>query len=238
MARRCLSTLSEQVRSTKSRPYQMRRRAELVDQTRLRITEAAVRLHTTVGPSKTSVSTVAEEAGVTRLTVYRHFRDQDELFDACRSHWITANPPPDETAWRAIPALEDRARRAFSELYGWYREHGAELFPIYRDMATMPRSTQDQLRAEGAARADALLDGLPVPRTARRTLRAVAGHLVSLMTWRSLVVEQGLGEDEAVEVAVRLVCAAASPYNTCVPVAALDTCRSTTTSRSFGRPSR
>jgi Bacterial regulatory proteins, tetR family. len=188
----------------------MRRRAELVDQTRLRITEAAMRLHTTVGPSNTTVSTVAEEAGVTRLTVYRHFRDQDELFQACRGHWLSANPPPDDAAWRAIPVLEDRARRAFSDLYGWYRDHGAELFPIYRDMGTMPRSTQEAMRAESGARADALLDGLPVSRTARRQLRAVAGHLVSLMTWRSLVVEQGLGEDEAVDVAVRLLSAAAS----------------------------
>jgi Bacterial regulatory proteins, tetR family. len=188
----------------------MRRRAELVDQTRLRITEAAMRLHTTVGPSNTTVSTVAEEAGVTRLTVYRHFRDQDELFRACRGHWISANPPPDDAAWRSIPVLEDRARRAFTELYGWYREHGAELYPIYRDMATMPRSTQEAMRAESGARADALLDGLPVSRSARRQLRAVAGHLVSLMTWRSLVVEQGLGEDEAVAIAVRLLGAAAS----------------------------
>lgn len=188
----------------------MRRRAELVDQTRLRITEAAVRLHTTVGPANTSVSTVAREAGVTRLTVYRHFRDQDQLFDACRRHWLTANAPPDEAAWRAIPVLEDRARRAFSELYGWFGEHGAEIFPIYRDMATMPRSTQEQMRAESAARGDALLDGLSVARATRRPLRAVAGHLVSLMTWRSLVVEHGLGENQAVEVAVRLLCAAAS----------------------------
>ena len=194
----------------KSRPYRMRRRAELVDQTRLRITEAAVRLHTTVGPSNTSISTVAEEAGVTRLTVYRHFADLDELFDACRSHWYTTNPLPDATAWRAIPILEDRARRAFSELYGWYREHGAELFPIYRDMATMPRLTQEEIRAQWAAVADALVDGIPVSRTARRNLRAVAGHLIGLMTWRSLVVEQGLGEDAAVDLAVRLLSAAAS----------------------------
>jgi len=189
----------------------MRRRAELVDQTRLRITEAAVRLHTTVGPANTSISNVAEEAGVTRLTVYRHFADQDELFDACRRHWYAANPTPDTDAWRAIPVLEDRARRAFSDMYGWYREHGEELFPIYRDMASMPRPTREQARTDARARADALVDGLTVPDEARRTLRAVAGHLLGLMTWRSLVVEQGLGHDEAVEVAVRLLCAAAVP---------------------------
>lgn len=206
-----LSRLSEQVRSTKSRRYRMRRRAELVDQTRLRITEAAVRLHTTVGPGNTSISAVAQEAGVTRLTVYRHFADQDELFDACRRHWYAANPPPDTEAWRTIPGLEDRARRAFSDLYGWYREHGVELFPIYRDMASMPRSTQEQARTDARARADTLVDGIPVPAVARRTLRAVAGHLLGLMTWRSLVVEQGLGDDEAVEVAVRLLSTAALP---------------------------
>ena len=189
----------------------MRRRAELVDQTRLRITEAAVRLHTTVGPANTSISTVAEEAGVTRLTVYRHFAGQDELFDACRRHWYEANPTPDTDAWRSIPGLEDRAQRAFSDMYGWYRDHGAELFPIYRDMASMPRSTQEQVRKDARARVDALVDGLPVPAEARRTLRAVAGHLLGLMTWRSLVVEQGLGDEQAAEVAVRLLCTAAVP---------------------------
>lgn len=206
-----MSTLSKQVRLTKSRPYRMRRRAELVDQTRRRITEAAVRLHTTVGPANTSISSVAEEAGVTRLTVYRHFADQDELFDACRRHWYEANPPPDIEAWRAIPALEDRARRAFSDLYGWYRDHGAELFPIYRDMATMPRPTQEQARTDARARADALVGGISVPNSARRSLRAVAGHLLGLMAWRSLVVEQGLDDEEAIEVAVRLLCTAAAP---------------------------
>jgi AcrR family transcriptional regulator len=186
----------------------MRRRAELADQTRLRITEAAMRLHTTVGPSKASVSAIADEAGVTRLTVYRHFGDQDELFDACSRHWFSLNPPPDTAAWRTIPDLEERARRAFSELYGWYGEHGAELFPIYRDMVAVPHLARERMRAESRERADALIDGLDVPRTARRRLRAVAGHLVGLMTWRSLVLEQGLAEDEAVDVATRLLGAA------------------------------
>jgi AcrR family transcriptional regulator len=192
----------------------MSRRAEHVDQTRLRITEAAVRLHTTIGPSNTSISAVAEEAGVTRLTLYRHFHDQDELFDACRRHWLAENPPPDPAAWQAIPLLKDRARVALSELYGWYHDHGAELFPIYRDMATMPRSTQQALQAESAATADALIDGIPASRTVRRLLRAVAGHVVSLTTWRSLVVEQGLSESEAVAVAVTLLCTAASTPET------------------------
>jgi AcrR family transcriptional regulator len=187
----------------------MRRRAELVDETRLRITEAAVRLHTTVGPSNTTISTVADEAGVTRLTVYRHFRDQDELFDACRRHWYVQNPLPDTAAWRSAPLIEDRARRAFSELYAWYRDRGEALWPIYRDMASMPVTAQADVRAQWAAVADDLVAGLEVGPAARRPLRAAAGHLVGLLTWRSLVRDQGLSEDEAVELAVRLLCAAA-----------------------------
>ena len=189
----------------------MKRRAESVDQTRLRITEAAVRLHTTVGPSNTTISTVAEEAGVTRLTVYRHFRDQDELFDACRRHWYVQNPLPATAAWRSIPVLEDRARRAFSELYAWYRDRGEALWPIYRDMASMPKTAQADVRAQWAGVADDLVAGIAVAPGARRRSRAAAGHLVGLLTWRSLVLDQGLTEKEAVELAVRLLCAAASP---------------------------
>jgi AcrR family transcriptional regulator len=205
MAQGDLSILSEQLRSTKSRPYQMRRRAELVDETRQRITEAAVRLHTTVGPANTSISNVAEEAGVTRLTVYRHFPDLEQLFTACRGHWFVLHPPPDPTAWRAIPDLADRARRAFVELYGWFNQNADDLYPINRDEAAMPRAAQDEHRAASAAQAAALVEGHTPGGPAGHALRAVAGHLVSYWTWRSLVVEQGLDVDEAVDLAVRIL---------------------------------
>ena len=116
----------------------MTRRAELVDETRQRITEATARLHTTVGPANTSVASIAEEAGVTRLTVYRHFPDIEVLFAACRAHWRAQNPPPDAGSWPDTRDFETRARRALTEHYAWYRDHAEELFPIYRDMTTMP----------------------------------------------------------------------------------------------------
>lgn len=191
----------------------MKLRAEQVDETRLRITEATVRLHTTVGPANTSIASVAEEAGVTRLTVYRHFADLDALFEACSAHWMAQNPPPDAGAWSAIPDLETRARRAFGELYGWYRDHAQELYPIYRDAAAMPLSAQ--LAAEGRNRflADALLarhvDADTDVRGDGRLLRAVVRHLVDFLTWRSLVFQQGLDDGEAVDIAVRLLRAVA-----------------------------
>jgi AcrR family transcriptional regulator len=78
--------------TTETRRYEKKRRAELEAETRRRITESAVELHGTVGPARTSISAVAERAGVRRSTVYRHFPDDEALFGACSSHWAAANP--------------------------------------------------------------------------------------------------------------------------------------------------
>src|SRR5664280_2396877 len=187
-----MSISSEQMRSTKSRPYRMRRRAEQVDETRQRI---------------------AEEAGVTRLTVYRHFADLDALFAACRAHWSAQNPRPDARAWLEIPRLEERARRAFGELYGWYRDHADELYPINRDAAAMPLSAQLATETGNRMMADALVAGHAGADSDNgsdadgRLGRAVARHLVDFLTWRSLVIQQGLDDREVVELAVRLLTA-------------------------------
>jgi len=199
------------MRSTKSRPYRMRRRAEQVVQTRERITEAAVRLHTTVGPAHASIAAIAGEAGVTRLTVYRHFADLDALFEACTAHWYARNPRPDAAAWPLIADLEERARRAFGDLYGWYRDHADELYPINRDAAAMPLSAQQAMEAGNRMLADALVAGHvgadTDPDGDGRLLRAVARHLVDFLTWRSLAIQKGLDDREVVELAVRLLTA-------------------------------
>jgi AcrR family transcriptional regulator len=202
------------VRPSGSGPYRLGRRAEQVDQTRQRITEAAVRLHTTVGPAHTSIAAVAVEAGVTRLTVYRHFADLDALFGACMAHWSARNPRPDPASWRVIPGLDERARRAFGELYGWYRDHADELYPLYRDAAAMPLSALRSREAGSQALADALVAGHAdgISDGDGRRLRVVARHLVDFWTWRSLVIAQGLDDPEAVGIAVRLLRAMADGY--------------------------
>ena len=78
-----------------TRKYELKRRAERQEQTRRRIVEATVGLHESVGPARTTVSAVAERAGVQRLTVYRHFPDERALLAACSGHWIASNPTPD-----------------------------------------------------------------------------------------------------------------------------------------------
>ena len=189
----------------------MRRRAEQVDGTRQRITEAAVRLHTTIGPANTSIAGVAEAAGVTRLTVYRHFADLDALFEACTAHWRSRNPRPDAQAWLAIGDLGTRARTAFDQLYGWYRDHADELYPIYRDSAAIPAPALKAREGADQALADAIVTG-HVGEDAGghgRLLAAVARHLADFWTWRSLVIREGLDHAEAVEVAVRMLMAVA-----------------------------
>ena len=193
------------MRSTKYRPYRMTRRAASVDETRERITAATARLHTTVGPANTSVAAIAAEAGVTRLTVYRHFPDLEVLSQACRAHWRAENPPPDARTWSDTPKFEPRARRALTELYAWYRAHADELFPIYRDVTSMPSTAQEAMRAANRRLDDLLVGGAASGGFAGQQLRAVARHLLDYRTWRSLAINQELGDTDTVEVGVRLL---------------------------------
>ncbi len=184
----------------------MRRRAELVEGTRQQITAAAVRLHTTIGPANTSIAAIADEAGVTRLTVYRHFADLDVLFEACQAHWRAENPSPDARLWAEVEALEPRVRRALGELYSWFAEHTEEFFPVYRDFTTMPLSTQEAMRDESRHLGDLLVGGHVPDGERGRSARAVARHLVDYRTWRSLVIDCDLTHDQAVDLGVRMLC--------------------------------
>jgi AcrR family transcriptional regulator len=202
---RDLSRVNPRARQEARRPYRMRQRRELVDRTRQRITEAAVRLHTSVGPSETSMSAVAEAAGVTRLTLYRHFPSKDELFGACMGHWRSLHPPPDPERWRAIPAFDARVRAALADVYRWYDQNGDDLYPIYRDAAHTPASNQRARQATNERMTDAVVGDLDVPGRARRRVRAAVGHVIGFWTWRSLVVDQGLSTREAAALATDFV---------------------------------
>src|ERR1700738_1567117 len=120
------------------RPYRLKRRAETERRTRLRITESAVELHGTLGPARTSISAVAQHAGVRRSTVYRHFPDEASLFSACTSYWTAANPFPDLDRWAAIEDPGARLPAALRELYGHYRHTDRMMSNILRDEAAMP----------------------------------------------------------------------------------------------------
>src|SRR6202007_64992 len=114
------------------------RRAELEEQTRRRITESAVALHEELGPAQTSISAIAERAGVRRSTVYRHFPDEDALFAACSSHWRAAHPPPDPRRRGAGADPSDRTETALRELYAFYRRTQRMYASLLRDEPVVP----------------------------------------------------------------------------------------------------
>jgi AcrR family transcriptional regulator len=192
------------------RQYRMKRRAELQEQTRLRITESTVELHGTVGPSRTSISAVAQRAGVRRSTVYRHFPDEAALFAACSAHWLAANPPPDLDRWSAIGDPDDRLRAALEELYGDYRRTERMRDNLLRDEPTMPivKRLMGRYHAYLAAAGETLKRGRGARGRGATRVRAAIGHALAFTTWRSLAREQGLADAEAVELMVRLVAAA------------------------------
>jgi len=186
----------------------MVKRAGDIEQTRLRITEAAMRLHTTIGPAETTISAVAEEAGVTRLTVYRHFATDNDLFVACSGHWFSLHPPPDPHTWRAVAGVEDRAETALRELYGWFEENNADLYPIRRDFDSLPSPIQAAILRAEVRNAEALVSGSGLRGRERARLRAAAGLVVRYATWRTLVVDEGLRGSDAVSLAVRFLTSA------------------------------
>jgi len=186
----------------------MRKRGEAVDRTRQRITDAAVQLHTSIGPAEASMSAVADRAGVTRVTLYRHFPSMDDLFTACMAHWRALHPPPNVERWRTIPDFERRLRTALDELYGWYAQNSDDLYPIYRDAAKTPESNQLARRQANERQAEAILGDLAVTRAGGKRLRAAIGHAVRFWTWHSLARDQGLSTREAAALAGDFVLAA------------------------------
>ncbi len=186
--------------SDQKRPYRMTRRAELEEQTRRRITESTVALHEELGPARTSISAVAERAGVRRSTVYRHFPDEDALFAACSSHWRARTLRPTRAPGQPSPTPRVRTETALasstpstdapSTMYdepASRRARRPDRRRLLRDFYGYLRAIQDVLMAGRGLRG----------RAARRTDAAI-GHALAFPTWRSLTHEQRLTDADAV----------------------------------------
>jgi len=183
----------------------MRRRAEQVDQTRQRIVEATVELHGSVGPAATTIAAIADRAGVTRLTVYRHFPDQTALFGACSAHWASRQQLPEPGAWSGIGDPAARLRAGLADLYRFYRAGAGMLTGIYRDFTALPEAHQQRLRGRDSDLGDVLAAPFGDDGDDHRRLRAVIGHATSFWTWRSLCIDHGLADTEAVDTMTGMV---------------------------------
>jgi AcrR family transcriptional regulator len=193
--------------SDQKRPYRMRRRAELEVQTRRRITESTIALHEELGPAQTSISAIAERAGVRRSTVYRHFPNEDALFAACSSHWRAANPPPDPSGWATIADPAARTKTALRELYAFYRRTQGMYASLFRDEPLVPVVHRLLCDFYGYLRTieDGLIAGSGLRGHAATRTRAAIGHALAFPTWHSLTHEQKLANDDAVALMCLLI---------------------------------
>jgi AcrR family transcriptional regulator len=181
------------------RRYEQRKRAEDVAATKQRITQAALELHGTLGPSRTTVSAVAERAGVQRHTVYRHFPTEADLVAACSAHFWQSEPAPDAEGWASLA-------QALDELYAYYERNETMYANLFRDEALMPvvRDRFVGFREYLAEAARVLGRGRP----RRRAVRAALRHAVDFRTWRSLAREGGLSRAQTIALMTALVDAA------------------------------
>ncbi len=205
-------TVVNDKKSTK-RKYRLKQRADDMAATRRRIIEAAVALHGTVGPARTTISAIAQRAGVQRHTVYRHFPTDADLFGACSTHYFTENSPPDQEPWRATKDPQQRLRRALDELYAYYERNEPMFTKVLRDLelveALPPTMSSFQLYL--AETIETLAVGWGTRGRRRRLLTAGLRHALDFHVWRSLAIDNELTRTEAVQLSTGLVEAAAAP---------------------------
>jgi AcrR family transcriptional regulator len=189
-----------------TRKYELKRRAERQQETRQRIVDAAIQLHRTKGPARTTFSDIAALAGVQRHTLYRHFPDERQMGLACSGHHITQNPPPDPAGWEAIGDPRERLRAGLAEMYSWYERNEDMLSCVLRDAEIDPLTRElFELRA-----------GEPMSRIRRmlasrlgkgRRVQAALDLALDFHAWRRLWVSGLAAPDAADLMAETVVCA-------------------------------
>lgn len=191
----------------------MDRRLAASEETRQRITAAAFELHATIGPSRTTISAIADRAGVQRHTVYAHFPDLDALYLACTEHGMRVTGMPAAGPWSDIEDPADRLDVGLRDLYDWYAANETMLRNVLHDVDPMaPVPTEPDLFEIRMADLHATLADGWVDRVGggdgaqgrRAALEAVIWHAIAFETWRSLT-STGLSTAQAIGLLVAVV---------------------------------
>jgi AcrR family transcriptional regulator len=177
-----------------ARRYELKQRAEQVEETRRRIVEATSGLHLERGPAATSIAEIARRAGVQRRTVYNHFPDDSTLFEACSAHWRTLHPAPDPAGWTDL-------RHGLRELYAWYGETEPMTANVLRDAEVLP-SLRAVIEPGLGSYLEAVRAVLAEKAGPGTRVEAAIRLVTDFHSWRSLA---PLGDEEAVELAAGLV---------------------------------
>jgi AcrR family transcriptional regulator len=184
----------------------MRQRRNAIAHTRERIVAAAFDLHATIGPSRTTISGIADRAGVQRHTVYAHFPDIDALYEACTDHGMRITGMPDPAAWSLIDDPSERCARGIRDLAAWYRANERMLTSVLADVDPLAPAAEnpDAFERRMTEIRERLIEPWRVPDATRPLLSAILTHAIAYTTWRSLV-GAGLTDPEASTVLLALV---------------------------------
>ena len=185
-----------------ARTYTLKRRAEQQAETRRRIVEAAVELHGSVGPALTTVSMVAERAGVQRHTFYAHFPDERSLTLACSGLVFERDPLPEAEPWRKVEDRRERLSAGLRAIYDWYQRNAELTACVLRD-GEHHALTREMNELRMGAPMRAYREVLGAELNARQ--RALLGLALSFFTWRTLARESGLAQGAAVAAMVQAI---------------------------------
>jgi AcrR family transcriptional regulator len=185
-----------------TRTYTKKKRAEQQAETRQRIVEAAVELHSTIGPANTNVSMVAERAGVQRHTLYAHFPDERSLLMACSGHTAERFPPPDAVAWKNITDVRERLTVGLGAIYAWFEANSERLSNVLRD-AEIHALTKEVSTLRFGPVMKGWNEVLGAKLNAKQ--RAMLRLALSFFTWRTLVQQTGLKTNAAVAIMVHAI---------------------------------
>ena len=191
-----------------ARRYELKRRAERQDETRQRIVDATIELHETIGAAQTTISEIAKRAGVGRVTVYRHFPDEETLFAACSGHYFSQHPFPDIERWRQIPDALDRLRVGLRESYAWHDENRQMIAMALAEARDLP--IMNPYHGFWNDAAEALTAAWPIRAHRRLNLKAAIALALSFETHRTLTQEQHLTNEQAIKLMIRLAESASS----------------------------
>jgi len=196
--------------------YELKKRAERQEETRLRIARATLELHEILGPALTTRSAIAERAGVTRPTVYSHFPDELSLGKACSSLEMSDNPLPDPGRWEEIADPEERMRAALGDLYAYFRRREGLWANILRDQEMTLDAGDPEAREADAEimgpiflhwerMRETLAAGWGSSDESPPLLVGALGLALDFQAWRAMARTQGLGDEQAVELMVGMV---------------------------------
>ena len=189
------------------RKYDMDKRKAAVEETRQRILEATLALHSEKGIFGTSWQDIAKRADVSVGTVYKHFPSLDELVPACGElmYAITRPPSLDDAPqiFAGANSLEERLERLVSELFDFY-ERGASYIETDFQERQLPavREWEAYMRATiaGLVR-EALIPAGPD----ERTVQAVSA-LLDFYTFKSFLDREIPKEQAAKTINELLLC--------------------------------